>query len=83
MSGPVNNLFIASSAYLTSGADRLSAEFPGVPFTTVTTEAFASNLALFVRQSGNTNGSSFTRMIWKCRARSSGMELCGGLAGKA
>src|SRR5215467_12426859 len=44
------NLFIASSAYLKMGLDRVSAEFPRDSFTTITTEEFAANLSAFSRK---------------------------------
>jgi len=45
-----DSLFIASSAYLKMGMDRLAQEFPGEAFTTVTTEEFASKLNQFLRK---------------------------------
>src|SRR4051812_50053040 len=50
MSESSENLFIASSAYLTLGTDRLAQEFPDLAFTTITTEEFASKLMHFVRR---------------------------------
>ncbi|MBI4473809.1 MAG: glycosyltransferase, partial [Acidobacteria bacterium] len=43
-----DNLFIASSAYIKMGLDRLSKEFPEDAFTVITTEEFASKLSQFM-----------------------------------
>jgi glycosyltransferase involved in cell wall biosynthesis len=44
------NLFIASSAHIKAGLDRLSKEFPKESFDTITSEDFATQLDVFVRR---------------------------------